>query len=61
MDSVDEVPPCWSELALAPGSWIEAGVEAAVGADVLLHCGFIHTLTGRQDRAGLAAAPIYRY
>ena len=42
MDSVDEVPPCWSELALAPGSWVGAGVEAA-GGGPLLYRGFTHT------------------
>lgn len=43
VDSVDEVPPCWTELALEPGSWVEAGVVAAVGVGALLYWGFTHT------------------
>lgn len=69
VDPVDEVPPCWSELVLGPGSWVEAGVVAAVGGGCApslglhTHCHLMLTikLPGRQDRAGLDAAPFYRY
>ena len=45
VDSVDEVPPCWSELALAPGSWIEAGVVAAVEGGCAPSLLWLHTHT----------------
>ena len=57
VDPVDEVPPCWSELVLGPGSWVEAGVVAAVGGGCApslglhTHCHLMLTikLPGRQD------------